>query len=166
MKTFLREVLGTLLLAIAIFFLIQATVQSSVVVGCSMEPSLYNGQRLLISKIAYNSNLPQRGDIVIFDVPDLDKDIIHRIVGMPGELVEMRAGDIYIDGLKLEESYTQGNSITRAAELVPENHYYIVGDNRATSRIDTVPLSDIVGKAWLSIWPIAEWGLAPNYSLP
>lgn len=180
MKTFLREVLGTLILAIAIFLLIQATLQSSVVIGSSMEPNLHNGQRVLINKVVYRFHEPERGDIVVF-TPPIDiasgNDYIKRIIGLPGEVVEIKDGVVYIhqeDGnaLMLDE----GEYINELPEdsflsdEIPLDSYFVLGDNRNNSNDSRggwlVPRQDIVGKAWLLIWPITEWGLAPNYSLP
>ena len=178
MKTFLREVLGTLLLAIAIFFLIQATVQSSVVVYSSMEPNLHEGQRLLINKVVYKFHEPERGDVIIFPNPkNPDEDYIKRIIGLPGETIEIKEGVVYIhqqDGnvliLDEHEYIDEPPNQPFRSSIIPPDNYFVLGDNRNNS-IDsrsgwTVSRQDIIGKAWLSIWPIAEWGLAPNYSLP
>lgn len=178
MKTYIREVLITLTLAIVIFFLIQATVDSSVVVGCSMEPSLDDGQRLLINKVVYMFHEPERGDIIVFDPPDSlgsENDFIKRIIGLPGERIEIKDGVVYIhqDGQvsPLDEPYIEDPPrYDFQGEVIPDNEYFVLGDNRNNSNDSrggwTVSREDIVGKAWLSIWPLAEWGLMPNYSLP
>lgn len=180
MKTFLREVLGTLVMAVAIFLIIQATLQSSVVVGFSMEPNLHNEQRVLINKVVYSFHVPERGDIVVFTPPGSlasDNDYIKRIIGLPGEVVEIKDGVIYVhqeDGnvLVLDEGEYIHESIRGSfmSDTIPPDSYFVLGDNRNNSNDSrggwTVLRQDIVGKAWLSIWPITEWGLAPNYALP
>ncbi|MEE8194151.1 MAG: signal peptidase I [Dehalococcoidales bacterium] len=186
MKAFLREVLGTLVLAVAIFLIIQVTVQSNEVKGSSMEPSFYNGQRLLISKAVYFFGEPQRGDVIVFTPPDFlteEDDFIKRIIGLSGEVVEIKDGVIYIyqeDGnvLVLDEG-EYVHELTRGSFLsdtIPPDSYFVLGDNRNNSNdsriFGTVSRRDIVGKAWLSIWwvlgweVVSEWGVVPEYNLP
>ena len=170
MKAFLREFLAILVLAIAIFFLIQAVVQSSIVVFGSMEPNLHSGQRLLISKVVYKFHEPERGDIIVFPNPNNpDEDYIKRIIGLPGETIEIKGGVVYINGSKLDEPYIKDPPSRPFPEQeIPEDSYFVLGDNRNNSTDSrtgwTVPLESIIGKAWLSTWPPSEWGLAPNYS--
>lgn len=164
MKKVAREILITALLALVIFLAIRSVVHNFEVSGNSMVPNLENGQFVIVSKAAYWFSDPKRGDIVVFHSPRLSHGIIHRIVGMPGEKVEIKNGEVYINDRKLEEPYVQGNHISRSPEIVPENKYLIVGDNRYAASADIVPRGDIIGKAWLSYWPLSEWGHAPNYS--
>lgn len=175
MKTFLRDILITLIIAAVIFFGLQATVQAFVVDGPSMQPNFHNGQRLLVNKAVYKFYEPERGDVVIFHPPNnMQGDYIKRIIGLPGESVKIIGGTVYIykeDGNKLllDEPYiTEAAGQTFVGETVPENEYFVLGDNRnnsSDSRNDwTLPRQNIIGKAWLSIWPPDEWGLAANYS--
>ncbi len=173
MRTFLIEVLGTLVAGIIIFIVFNLTVQYSVVQMSSMEPNLHPGQRLLISKIAYKFGEPERGDIIVFPPPHLnsDKDYIKRIIGLPDETVQIVAGVVYVNDVPLEEPYiTNPGNGSMAKTTVPTGEYFVLGDNRTNSTDSrtgwTVPLDSIVGKAWLSIWPPEDWGLAPNYKLP
>jgi signal peptidase I len=171
LKKLVIEIIGTLLAGVLIFILINISVQYSIVEGSSMEPNLHNGQRLLINKIAYSN--PQRGDIIIFPPPhvaDPDKDFIKRIIGLPGEVIEIKDGIVYINGSPLDEPYIEDNAgINLALTVVPDGEYFVLGDNRGNSQDSrfgwTVPGESIVGKAWLSIWPPKDWGLAPNYDL-
>jgi signal peptidase I len=178
LKPFIREVLITLALALAIFFIIQATIQSSIVVYTSMEPNLREGERIIISKVAYWCGEPKRGDIIVFPNPaNPDEELIKRVIGLPGEVVEMKNELVYIhqpDGntLTLDESAYIVDPAKNyfISDTVPEDNYFVLGDNRnnsADSRLGwTVARDAIVGKAWLSIWPMADWGLAPNHSFP
>lgn len=177
MRTFLRELLITLIMAGVFILLLQSAIAipPSEVMSSSMEPTLEIGQRLIISKIAYFFHEPERGDIIVFDPPHTQQgDFVKRIIGLPGESVEIKEGTVYIhkeDGsiLPLDEPYIKEPS-TRPfnGATIPENEYFVLGDNRNNSSDSrtgwTVPRQNIVGKAWLSSWPPSEWGLAPNYS--
>ena len=176
MRTFLREILGALVLAGVIFFTLQITVQSFVIVGPSMEPGLQPDQRLLISKIAYAFHEPERGDVIIFHPPDEQQvDYIKRIIALPGESVEIEEGIVYIhqngNVYPLDESYIKEppNHDFRG-DIIPEDEYFVLGDNRNNSRDSrdgwTVKREDIIGKAWLLIGLLSgEWGVVPEYPL-
>ncbi len=172
MRKFLREIIGTLLLVVVIFFLLQITVQSFVVVGSSMEPNLQERQRILINKVVYAFHEPERGDVIVFHSPNnRQADFIKRIIGLPGESIEIKQGMVYVhkDGniLPLDEPYIE-ELITRTfnGDPIPQDEYFVLGDNRNNSSDSrsgwTVKREDIIGKAWLSIWPP---GLVLNYSL-
>jgi signal peptidase I len=171
MKAFLREILVTALLALALFLGIQATVQSFVVVGISMEPSFYEGQRLLVSKVAYYLSEPKRGDVIVFQPFDNQhEDYIKRIIALPGDEVEVRKNTVYVNGSPLYETYINDlPEYTMKRTTVPANSYFVLGDNRNHSNDSHsgwfVPRQNIVGKVWLSIWPPQKWGLAPHYNL-
>jgi signal peptidase I len=176
LKTFLIEILITLILALAIFFIIQSTIQSSVVKHDSMEPNLHEGQRIIISKIVYNFNEPERGDIIVFPNPNNpEEEYVKRIIGLPGETVEIVDGIVHIhqaDGniLELDESdyIVDPAECDYYGDIIPEGEYFVLGDNRNNSydsrRGWTVPRDDIIGKAWLLIWPFSDFGLAANHS--
>lgn len=165
-KTTVLEIVGALILALLIFLGVHFTLESRQVEGTSMLPSLESGQRVLISKAAYWFGEPQRGDVVVFYDVLNDKYIIHRIIGLPHETVEIRDGQLYVDGEFNEEPYVQDNMISRAPEKVPYGCYLIAGDNRNSTRWDIVPRSQIVGKAWLCYWPLSDWRLVRGHSYP
>ncbi len=178
MRKIFREIALTLVMAIVIFLLLQATVQSFIIVGTSMQPNFQDGERILINKVVYRFDQPERGDVIIFHPGgDQEADYIKRIIGLPGESVEIKDGVVYIheeDGnvFTLAEPY-----IAEAArrdfegDTIPEDEYFVLGDNRNNSNdsrspsVGTVPQEDIIGKAWLLIWPPGEWGLAAHYPL-
>ncbi len=172
MKSFLREILVTIILAVVVFFVLQATVQSFIVVGSSMEPSLRDGQRLLISKVVYAFHEPERGDIIVFHTPDNQRiDYIKRIIALPGDTIEVKGRATYVNGTQLNEPYINDRpEYTIDEQKVPANKYFVLGDNRNKSNDShnnwTVPRRNIIGKAWLSIWPPGAWKVVPNYSLP
>jgi len=175
MRGFLREALIIVIVAAAVFAVSRTAVQSFVVVGASMEPSFEEGQRLIINKAIYHFREPQRGDVIVFHPPHNQPDYIKRIIALPGESVEIKEGTVYIhtedgDVFPLDEPYIkEAPSHPFEGDTIPENEYFVLGDNRNNSndsRNDwTVERQDIIGKAWLSIWPPSEWGLAPNYPL-
>ncbi|MFQ6121780.1 MAG: signal peptidase I [Dehalococcoidales bacterium] len=171
MKTFFREIVITTILAVAVFFLLQATVQTFVVVGASMEPNFHNGQRLLVNKAVYYLHQPERGDVIIFrSINPRQPDYIKRAIALPGDTVEVKEGIVYVNGSQLNEPYIKSPpSYTLEQQKIPENKYFVLGDNRNNSDDShngwLVPHQNIIGKAWLSIWPPDKWGLVPDYHL-
>ena len=173
MKSFLRDVLGTIVLAIAIFFILQSTVQSFIVRGPSMQDSFHDEQRLIVikSKVLYLFQEPERGDVIVFHPPEnKQEDYIKRIIGLPGDTVEINGGSVLINGTILDEPYVKDSPHYTLDSLeVSEQHYFVLGDNRNNSNDShsgwTVPFENILGEAWLSIWPPSEWGTVNNYSL-
>ena len=173
MKSFFREIFWTIVLAVIIFLLMQATIQSSIVDGPSMENSFYHGERLIIAKdrIVYLLNEPQRGDIIVFHSPQNHKEeYLKRIIGLPGDSIEIKEGTVYINGTRLDEPYIKDTpGYTYRNEAIPEDTYFVLGDNRNNSNDSHndwfVPRHDIVGKVVFSVWPPPEWGPAPNYPL-
>ena len=136
-----------------------------------MQPGLHEGQRLLVNKVAYSFHEPERGDIIVFQPPNnRQSDYIKRIIASPGDTIEIKNGSVYVNDVKLDEPYISEKAKSNFKEdEVPEGDYFVLGDNRNSSNDSrrgwTVPRENIIGKAWLSIWPPREWGLAPNYSL-
>ena len=172
MKAFLREILGTLILAVVIFFLLQTTIRHSVVMTASMEPTLPIGHHLLVNKVVYKIfHEPERGDIITFYPPNNPKTVfIKRVIGLPNDTVAVKEGMVYVNDSPLSEPYIkEPPRYIFHQQKIPENNYFVLGDNRNNSTDShtgwTVKRKDIIGKAWLSIWPPSEWGLAPNYPL-
>lgn len=193
MKSAVREVLETVLLTVLIFLVVRAVVQNFKVEGHSMEPTLNNGQYLLINKALYwqidaqpfgrflpqasastNGKVdlfraPSRGDIVVFRAPQSpDRDFIKRVVALPGEKVEIRAGKVYVNGQPLVEPYIKDPPLyERGPEIVPPNSYYVLGDHRNNSSDShvwgVVPRENIVGAAWISYWPPSRWGIVSAF---
>ena len=165
----LREMLVTLAVAVIMFFLLQFTIQSSVVVGSSMEPNLQHGQRLVVNKAAYTLSEPVRGDVIVFRSPNnLSTEFIKRVIGIPGDTVEIREGKVIVNNSSLPEPYISSPPrYTLTRETVPDGSYFVLGDNRNNSNDSHngwfVPRKNIVGKGWISIWPPDDWGLIQNY---
>jgi signal peptidase I len=161
-----RQIIALVLIAIGVFFVSRATVQSFYVLGSSMLPSLEDGQRLIVDKAIYHVRDPRIGDIIVFHPPNgSSNDYIKRIVATPGDTIEVRDGTVFINGTALNEPYiNERPSYTFKAEEIPEGEYFVLGDNRNNSndshRWGTVPEEDIIGKAWLFVWPP---GVIPSY---
>ncbi len=153
--------------ALIIAFVLRTFVfQMAIVNQISMEPTLHEGNMLVISKISYTLGKPSRGDIVVFKDEYENKLLIKRIIGLPGETVEIKDGSVYINDKMLEPKYTEAetNSYGQNIWKVPENEYFMMGDNRPhsrDSRADTVGFVDkknLMGKAVFRIWPINSLG--------
>ncbi len=195
----LREIVETALIALVIFMAVRLLVLNFRVDGSSMFPNLHDGDMLLVNRNAYESfdlytlvdwipgvdhaeakefspfSDPQRGDVIVFDPPvNSTKPYIKRIIGLPGETVEIRDGNVYIDGDLLEESYIESGITECARECtpwqVPEGHVFVLGDNRQNSSdsrvFGPVPIESVEGKAWVIYWPIGDIGLLNDADYP
>jgi signal peptidase I len=167
-KAALRDILETALLTLVIFLGVRFGVQTFRVEGFSMEPTLHSNQYLLVNKLSYMVGQPQRGDIVVFRFPqDPTRDFIKRIVALPGEEVEVRAGVVYVDGKALTEPYILSKPhYPYPKKRVPENEFFVLGDNRNNSHDshvwDFLPKEYLIGKAWVSYWPTQAWGVVQH----
>jgi len=174
MKRSVREFVILLAIVLVIFVGLRSTIQTFVVYGPSMEPNFWDEQRLLVNKVVYRIHEPERGDVIVFHPSNRLRDnYIKRIIGLPGESVKIENGAVYIskaDGsvLILEEPYTkEASKQPFYGYEIPENEYFVLGDNRNNTNDSrngwTAARESIIGKAWLSIWPPSQWGLAANY---
>lgn len=151
---------------VALFLNFFVMINSRVPSG-SMEPTIVTGSRMIGFRLSYTFNDPERGDIIIFKYPD-DESVyyVKRIIGLPGETIEIKDGFVYVDGVILVEDYltvtTEGNF---GPYVVPEGSYFVMGDNRNNSHDSRywentyVPEENILGKAVLCYWPISNIGL-------
>ena len=182
-----REVIEAVLLAVVVFMLLQTTVRNFKVDGSSMDPTLENGQYLLVNRLVYLriemdrfSNIvpfwqaeedsvryaihpPERGEVIVFEFPDSNpsnskKDFVKRVIGLPGETIDVKDGVPFVDGVVLEEPYltTKDHFNGRKVEL-GAGEYYVMGDNRAHSNDSrnwgAVPEENLRGKVWIIYWP-------------
>ena len=170
-RSLLREVLETILLTLIIFLVLNTATGRFQVRGSSMEPALHDGQYLVISKLTYWVHPPERGDIIVFHPPNSPSDdYIKRVVGLPGEQVEIRDGAIWVSGVRLDESYVTNPGLYSGAWSLEDEEYFVLGDNRSNSSDShswgVLPYENVVGKAWLCYWPPEEWRLVEHYTFP
>lgn len=168
-----------LIIAFLIRFLL---IQPFIVIGASMEPNFSEGDYLLIDKISYRLRTPKRGEIIVFKYPESpEKNFIKRIIGLPGEKVEIKGGDIIIyndensKGVKLKETYIELGVETLGSVYINlgDDEYFVLGDNRNPNQSRdsregwNVPRSNIVGKVWIRPWPFSSWHIikTPEYNL-
>jgi len=170
-KVNLREILIILLIFLVVFTVVQLSLQSFRVDGPSMEPTFEDGQFLMINKVTYRFQSPHRGDVIVFWPPfHSDYPFIKRVVGLPGELVEIRNGKIFIDGVLYEEEPTMQVTPRTTSVLVPEDSYFVLGDNRDDSRDSrfwgSVPRDNLKGKAVFVYWSWEPDENPPGWSFP
>lgn len=181
-----REIIETLLLAALIFFLVRMVVLNFRVDGQSMTPNLENEQMLLVNRNAYQSvdwqgnkfypfDPPERGDIVVFNPPaESEKPYIKRIIGLPGDEVTFSNGQVFVNGQMLEEDYIEDRTRCQRDDfcdvIVPEGTIFVLGDHRSNSSdsrvFGPVPIENVIGKAWLSYWPVDDIGFVPHEEYP
>ncbi len=152
------------------FFVVRYVGQRTQVDGQSMESTLYDGDNLIVDKITYRFRDPQRFDIIVFPFQYKENTYyIKRIIGLPGETVQILDGDIYINGEILEENYGKETMVSsgRAVNEIElgEDEYFVLGDNRNHSEdsrfedVGNIKRSDIIGRAFIRIWPFNRFGL-------
>ncbi len=149
------------------FFLITFVAQAFRVQGTSMLPLLHDGERIVVNKFVYRFRAIERGDVVVFWYPrDPSVSFIKRVVGLPGDSVEIRKGALYLNGLRAREDYL--NAQFRDDESYPPREvsrgfYFVLGDHRNSSNDSRswgdVPEKYIYGKAFLRFWPLSQVGV-------
>lgn len=202
-RNVVKELLETAIFILLIFFIVRGIVQNFKIEGSSMEPSLHSGQYVLVNKLIYfhfdinapqrllpgNDDLPaqvvypfrmpERGDVIVLEFPrDVSKDYIKRVIGLPGETVEVRDGVVYINNEPLDEPYLQGmltncspgSACAQGPIVVPPDSIFVMGDNRSNSSDSrewgVLPLQHVIGQAWLLYYPVQDWGIIdhPSYA--
>ena len=165
LRTVLIEILQTVVLAGVFYVVISLLTARVVVEGPSMRPTLLSGEWIVVNRLVYKLGSPQRGDVIVFLPPTNAQtdDLIKRVVGLPGEEVEIRDGSVRINGVLLEEAYVNGSTSPDNRWLLGADELFVMGDNRGLSldsrSFGPVSIRQVVGKAWLIYWPPSEWGL-------
>lgn len=193
----LREIVETVILALLIFLAVRAVVQNFRVEGSSMYPSFIDGQYVLVNKAVYgridphdlsrwlpfiNGNdqaqyvfhAPRRGDVVVFHPPppnDPTRDFIKRVIGVPGDTVDVRQGHVFVNGAEVIEPFihqpTMPLNPRYSHVTLGKDQFFVMGDNRGNSsdsrQWGPVRADEMVGRAWLVYWPFSAWKVAPNH---
>lgn len=157
-----RDLFETLLLALLMFAAINGVTARIRVEGVSMRPTLESGSYVLVNRLAYRLGTPSRSEVIVFHFPgNPDEEYIKRIIGLPGDRVEVSRSEVRINGQLLEEPYIKEAPEYESGLRVPQGNLYVLGDNRNNSsdshQWGTVPLENVVGKALLVYWPPQEW---------
>ncbi|MCP4414987.1 MAG: signal peptidase I [Chloroflexi bacterium] len=165
-----REIVETLLLTFFIFWLVNSFIGRYKIDGSSMNPTLQNAQYLLINNFSYYLSEPDHGDIIVFLHPNSDLNLIKRVVGLPGDHVEIQERTVFVNGVLLNEPYIQANPTYSGDWTVPEGQFFVLGDNRNSSSDSHswgfLPGENIIGKAMVVYWPIEDWEQVPHFSHP
>jgi len=179
---YILEVVRVVVVALAIIIPVRYfLIQPFYVKGASMEPNFEDHEYLIIDELSYRLRAPERGDIVVFRYPyDPGQFFIKRVIGLPGERVEVRGGSVRIansarpNGFLLVEPYLAEGVTTPGERVVAlgTNEYFVLGDNRRQSfdskDFGPIPRSAIIGRAWLRGWPVEKFGrfAQPEYVMP
>lgn len=175
MKHVVKEIFSTILYILLVLFgtwvLITFVGQRTSVSGSSMEPTLHHGDQLILDKLSYHFSEPERFDIIVFPFQYEEKTYyVKRIIGLPGETVQIDlSGNIYINGEILEEDYglepINFPGLAQEPITLGEDEYFVLGDNRNNSSdsrdpsVGNIKRDDIMGKAWVRIWPLNKFGV-------
>ncbi|MDX1616976.1 MAG: signal peptidase I [Candidatus Promineifilaceae bacterium] len=162
------ELVETALLTLFIFLIVNTVTGRFRIEGFSMLPTLEEGEYVIINKLSYYLDEPERGDIIVLHFPnDRNRDFIKRVIGLPGDHIDIHDGQVRINGVLLNEPYINSPPNYSGTWDVPGGQYFVLGDNRNNSsdshNWQFLPQEDIVGKAWLIYWGPDDWGLVPHY---
>jgi signal peptidase I len=166
----LAEILQTALVAGLLFLAVNLVTARIRVEGSSMEPSLHDGEMVVVNRLAYRWSGPSRGDIIVFRFPlDPSRRFIKRVIGLEGDQIEVRGGVVFVNGIPLEEPYIAAAPRYDGTWRVKPGKLFVLGDNRNNSSDSQnwgpLSLSDVIGKAVLVYWPLPDVGVIPHYSL-
>lgn len=160
MKQLIRDVATAMLIVLVITTFIKPTI----VHGSSMDPTLKDGDYLLVSKQAYTFDEPERGEIVIFPVEEEDRLYIKRVIGLPGDEISIDSGKVYVNSTEDSQEYTLDGVTSGYIDslVVPEGEIFVLGDNRLNSidsrEIGTQKIDDVKGVAIVRLWPLNRFG--------
>ncbi len=168
----LREIGITILIAIAIFAIFRGAMQSYTVQYSCMLPNIEDGEWIMVNKATYFFSDPERGEVIVFWPPfESQHPFIKRVIALPGDTVEVRDNNVFVNGVALVEGYIkEPPHYTMPPIRIPQGEYFVLGDNRNNSNDShnawTVPRDNIIGKAWFIYWPLHKWGTIKHYSYP
>ncbi|MCJ7805132.1 signal peptidase I [Patescibacteria group bacterium] len=178
---FFLDIIEVIFMALALFLFIYLLIlQPHKIKGASMMPNFPDSEFLLTDKVSYRFGEPKRGDVIVFKAPiNENEEFIKRIIGLPGDKVEVKSGKFYVNDKLLDEHaylddsvYTSGADFSQegTAVVVPAGKYYVLGDNRPHSSDSRywgfVTKKEITGRAWLIYWPINKIGIVQKVRYP
>ena len=172
-KSQIREFVESIVIAgVLAFFIITFVIQSFVVEGHSMDPTLADGERLFVNKFVYRFQEPKRGDVIVFTPQgEPRKKYIKRVIGLPGDLVDVAIDGVYVNKQLIKEDYVQEIAKKYLGSFeVPEEHVFVLGDNRNHSsdsrmqKVGYVSYKSISGKAFWVYWPLNKIRILKNPS--
>ena len=166
----LGEIVQTVLIAGLLFLAINLLTARIRVEGISMEPTLHEGQFVIVNRLAYRWQDPERGDIIVFHFPlDEGRRFIKRVIGLPGDTVAIEEGQIFVNGRRLSEPYITDAPRYSGEWIVGEDELFVLGDNRNNSSDSqnwgTLPYAEVIGKAVVVYWPLDDAGPILHYDL-
>lgn len=169
-KHFLVDLLETVVLAFVLFLVINAVSARVRVDGLSMLPTLKDGEFVLVNRLAYRLGEPTRGDIIVFrSTTQLDLDLIKRVIGIPGDEIQIAGGGVVVNGEALSEPYINAQPRYSGDWSVPAGYLFVLGDNRNDSSDShawgLLPLQNVIGKALLIYWPPPDWARIDHSSI-
>lgn len=162
-RRFVRDILETVLLSLVLFLGINAVSARIRIESISMQPTLFAGDFVIVNKVAYRLGTPSRGDVIVFRYPpDPEREpYIKRVVGLPGDSIQVADGKVYVNGAPIIEPYISAAPMYEGNWTVPEDSLFVLGDNRNSSSDShswgMVPLPNVIGKAEVVYWPPTEW---------
>lgn len=164
---FIIDIVETLILSVILFAGINAVSARIRVDGASMEPTLQSGEFVIVNKLAYMFGDPAIGDVIVFHFPrDPAQEYIKRIIGLPGDHVEVKDGKVFVNNQMLNEDYIAASPVYETSWDVPSDSLFVLGDNRNNSSDShnwgPVPIDNVIGKATLIYWPPTEWGIVEH----
>ncbi len=158
-KSMLREIIETIVMAAVLYFAIDFCIGRFRVENISMETTFHEGQLIMVNKLNYKFSEPKRGDVVIFHSPqEKEKDLIKRMIGLPGDHIEIKDAVLYINGEQIDEPWLHEDMEYKGEWDVAENEYFVLGDNRNHSSDShiwgCVPRDNLIGNAFFRYWPL------------
>jgi signal peptidase I len=162
-RVVILESLQVIIPALALAFIVHLFLaQATIVYGQSMEPNLHERQRLIIDKFSYRFHPPQRNDIVVLSPPQMNEMLVKRVIGLPGETIEIHSGIVFVDGIPLSEPFPHEiGAYTMTPITLGPLSYFVLGDNRVNSNdsraFGAIKRDDIVGRVWLRYWPLDQF---------
>lgn len=166
-----RDVAEVALLILVIYTLVNLATARAVVEGTSMQPGLETGQLVIVNRSAYFFTRPARGDVIVLHNPrDVREDFIKRVIGLPGETVQILDGRVWVNGSLLDEPYVRAFCQSCDGQwMLSNDEYFVLGDNRRSSHdshsFGPIKQSLIVGQAWIRYWPLPDFRIfiGPTY---